>query len=447
MKALMDRSGTAPVDAELRIRQTTVKRLCLSVDDAIELLSGCARLRSLRLQGSPGDVCALLDALRIVTPIHSLALSLWGHCPPVVLPEGLFGGQAPIRRIDFAADLCIIAPNWLLRGVTHFTSCEQIALLDLLEALRQMPALTHFTLQHCRAHWQDSEASGDPPIEMSHLEELVVHADSPRYFALLNRRIAAPQSAKRRLELRTLALTGWDRWLRWFTIMLPAIQAANGLQHVSLRGGAKGGTFRMWTGDAETCFEDAKFGFEMFWYGSPTTTMDMHLSSPIFHLGSLCDLLGATDHGRFLVLEGDPRADLDLPPSCWWRLLEKLPAIEQLDLHPNAVAALYSAWDDVGAPAILPALQTAKLLSIDAPASSVVAIPNVEPHAHVATVRKGFISRIVPSRATKADPRPRTVAWVPSTARIDDAIPSMVQFTGIHSENILRRLITLMHRR
>ena len=72
--------------------------------------------------------------------------------------------------------------------------------------------------------------------------------------------------------------------------MLPIIQVANGLQHVYLRRSAKGGTFHTWTGDAETPFEDAKFGFEMFWYGSPTTMMDMHLSSPgVFeiHLSSI----------------------------------------------------------------------------------------------------------------------------------------------------------------
>ena len=439
----MDRSGTAPVDAELRVRQTSIKRLYLSVDQAIEVLSGCTRLRSLRLQGPRGNVCALLDELRIATPIRGLSLSLSESGPPVVLPEDLFGGQAPIRRIHFVADRCIIAPHWLLRGVTHFTSGEQIDLMVLLDALRQMPELTHFTLQHCRASWNAAEVPGDPPIEMPHLEELVVHTDSPRYFALLNQRLATPQNVKRRLELRTLALTGWDRWLRWFTTMLPVIEAANGLQHVYLSGGAKEGTFRTWTGDAETPFEDARLGFEMYWYGSPTTATDMPLSSPIFHLGSLCDLLGATSHGRFLVLEGDP-AQAELPASCWWELLEKLPAIEKLELHPNAMKALYSAWDDVGAPAALSALQTVKLIPGDAPASSVVATTTVEPRTHVATVRKGFISRIVPSKVARTDSRPRTVAWVPSTVRTDGAISSVAQPIGIHSENPLEGLITLM---
>lgn len=443
LKVLMARSDPAQVDAELRVGPVTVKRICLCVDEAIALLSDCTRLGTLRLVGPRRDVCAVLDALRIATPIRSLALSLWEPGPPVVLSEDLFGGQAPIRRINFAADRCIVPPRWLMRGVTHFTSGEQIPLLDLLDALRHMPALTHFTLQHCRAFWDDTNAPRDSLIELPHLEELLVHADSPRYFALLNQRLALPRSAKRRLELRTLAVSGWDRWLHWFTALLPIIEAANGLQHVYLCGGAKEGTFRTWTGDAATPFEDAELGLEMYWYGSPTTPMELHFTSPIFHLGALCDLLGATKRGRFLVLEGDP-ARAELPASCWWRLLEKLPAVEKLELHPNAVKALYSAWDDVGAPVLLPALQTVQLVRAGTATSSVAMTTIVEPRTHVATARKGIVSRIVPAKVVRPDSRPRTVAWVPGAYRADDTLPLVVQLTGIPPENSLEGLVTLM---
>ena len=456
LKVLMARSEPAQVDAELRVGPETVKRICLCVDEAIALLSDCTRLRSLRLVGPRREVCAVLDALRTAIPIRSLTLSLWEPGPPVVLSENLFGGQAPIRHIHFSADRCIVAPLWLLRGVTHFTSGEQISLLDLLDALRQMPALTHFTLQHCRAHWEDTDAPRDPLIEMPHLKELVVHADSPRYFVLLNQRLALPQGAKRRLELRTLAVSGWDRWLRWFTALLAIIESTDGLQHAYLSGGAKEGTFRMWTGDVAaaattttTNCEDTKFCLEMYWYGSPTTgASDFNLTSPIFHLGALCDLLGATKSVRRLVLEGDP-ARAELPAMCWWRLLQKLPAVEKLELHPNAVKALYSAWDDVGAPAILPALRRVQFLPGDTttPSSGVAAITRtaiVEPHTHVTTVRRGFISRIVPSRAARPDSPARTIAWVPSTYRTDDALPSVVQFPGTHAENSLEGLIPLL---
>jgi hypothetical protein len=160
----------------------------------------------------------------------------------------------------------------------------------------------------------------------------------------------------------------------------------------------------------------------------------------------LCDLLGVTNHGRFLVLEGDP-ARAELPASCWWGLLEKLPAVEKLELHPNAVTALYVAWDDVGAPAILSALQTVKVIPVDPPVWSVIATTIVEPRTQVATVRKGFISRIVPSKAVKLDSHPRTVASVPSTIRTDGAIPPAVRLTGIDSKTALEGLTMLMQGR
>ena len=288
----MVRSEPAQVDVKLRVGQPQgqpfVKHMWLSVDEAIALLSDCTRVRSLRLLGTRGDVCAVLDALRTTTPIHSLTLSLRESGPPVFLSEDLFGGQAPIRQIHFTADRCIVAPRWLLRGITHFTSREQISLSDLLDALRQMPTLEHFSLHHCRAHWEDTDAPHEPLIELPHLEEILVHADSPHYFALLSQRLTLPRGAKRRLELRTLVVAGlgWDRWLRWFNILLPNIEAANGLQHVYLSGGSEDGTFRVWSGDVDTTYEDAEFALKMYWNGSPQIiSMDRRFNrpSPIFH--------------------------------------------------------------------------------------------------------------------------------------------------------------------
>jgi hypothetical protein len=441
LKTLMARSEPAQVDVELRVGQQFIKRMCLSVDEAIALLSDCTRMRSLRLLGPRGDVCAVLDALRTTTPIHSLALSLWEPGPPIFLSEDIFGGQAPIRQIHFTADRCIVAPSWLLRGITRFTSGEQILLPDLLDALRQMPALAHFTLQNCRAHWEDTDTPRDPLIELPHLEEISVHANSPRYFALLNQRLALPRGAKRRLELRTLAVVGWGYWLRWFNILLPIIEAANGLQHVYLSGGAKEGTFRVWSGDGATAYEDAEFSFEMYWYGSPTmTTTDQRLTSPIFHLGGLCDLLGATKYGRTLMLEGDPSPTrVELPTFCWWMLLEKLPAVEEVELDANLVKALYIAWEEVGAPAVLPALHQIHVVPATNTATAVVEQrPLVTP-----PIRKGFISRIVPSKAVK---RPSSSARaVRGTNVHDDMLPSSSsQLAGLHDEKSLDGLIKLL---
>ena len=441
----MARSDPAQVDVELRIGQQFIKRMRLSVDEAISLLSDCTRMRSLRLLGPRGDVCAVLDALRMTTPIHSLSLSLWEPGPPIFLSEDLFGGQAPVRQIYFTADRCIVAPRWLLRGITHFTSGEQILLLDLLDALRQMPALTRFTLQHCRANWEDIDAPREPLIELPHLEELLVHANSPRYFALLNQRLAIPRGAKRRLELRTLAVAGWARWLRWFDSLQPIIEAANGLRHVYLSGGAKEGTFRVWSGDVATTYEDAEFSFEMYWYGSPTMTMmDQSLTSPIFHLGGLCDLLGATKCGRTLVLEGDPTPTrVELPTFCWWMLLEKLPAVEELELHANVVKALYTAWEEVGAPAVLPALHQIHVLPANTTATTIVErLPFVAP-----PVWKGFISRIVPSKVAKMSNSPgRAVISAPRPSVPDNVLPSSAQSPGLHDEKSLEELIKLLQR-
>jgi hypothetical protein len=329
-----------------------------------------------------------------------------------------------------------------LRGITHFTSGEQILLLDLLDALSQMPALAHFTLQNCRAHWEDNDAPREPLIELPHLKEFSVHADSPRYFALLNQRLALPRGAKRRMELRTLAVAGWGRWLRWFNALLPIIEAANGLQHVSLSGGAKEGTFRVWSGDVATAYEDAEFSFGMYWYGSPMmTTMDQRLTSPIFHLGGLCDLLGATKRGRTLMLVGDPKPTrVDLPTFCWRMLLEKLPAIEELELHANVVKALYTAWEEVGAPAVLPALRQIRVVPANTATTIVEQRPPVTP-----PIRKGFISRIVPSKLAKRPNSPaRAVVSAPSTNEPDEMLPSSIQFPGLHDEKALDGLIKLL---
>jgi hypothetical protein len=442
LKILMARSEPAQVDVELRIGQLFVKRMCLSVDEAIALLSDCTRMRSLRLLGPRRDVCAVLDVLRVTTPIHSLTLSLWEPGPPIFLSEDLFGGRAPIRQIHFTADRCIVAPRWLLRGITHFTSGEQILLLDLLDALRQMPALAHFTLQNCRAHWEDTDAPREPLIELPHLEEFSVHADSPRYFALLNQKLALPRGAKRRMELRTLAVAGWSRWLRWFNALLPIIEAANGLQHIYLSGGAKEGTFRMWSGDVATTYEDAEFSFEMYWYGSPMmTTTDQRLTSPIFHLGGLCDLLGATKCGRTLMLGGDPTPTrVELPMFCWWMLLEKLPAVEKLELRADVVKALYTAWEEVGAPAVLPALHQIHVVPVSTATTIVEERPLVTP-----PTRKSLISRIVPSKVAKRPNSPaRAVVSVPSTNVPDDVLPSSAQFPGLHDEKSLDGLIKLL---
>ena len=440
LKVLIVRSEPAPVDADLRVGQETVKRICLCIDEVVGALAGCRRLRSLKLVGPRGGVCAVLDALRTPTPIRSLTLSLWERGPPVMLPEGLFGGDAPIRHIDFAADRCIVTPPQFLRGVTHFTSGEQIPLPYLLDALRQMPALTYFKLQHCRAHWQETDAPRDLMVDMPHLTNLAVHADSPRFFTLLNDHLSLPKGAKRSLELRTLAVAGWDRWARWFATLTPIIEAANGLQHAYLSGGAKEGIFRVWTGGMDTVCEDAEFCFETYWYGSPKNLPDpclTGLASPIFYLPALCDILGASMCVRNLELEGLS----DLPNSFWWGLLQKLQAVEQLEIHSDTVKALYSAWNDVDAPAVLPTLQGVRFLRTETATMATTTVkPDLPPHQ--VAVRGGrIISRIMPSRLPKPEP-PAHAA--PITNRTANGLSSASGPLAIGAETALW-LIRLLH--
>lgn len=438
LKALIMRSDPAPVDAELRVGQETVKRICLCIDEVIGALADCTRLRSLRLVGPRRDVCAVLDALRTPTPLRSLTLSLWEPGPPVILPEGLFGGKAPIRSINFTADRCIVAPPNLLRGVTQFTSGEQIPLPDLLDALGQMPALTHFTLQYCSAHWLETDVPRDLVVDMPHLMNLAVRADSPRFFVLLHEHLLLPKGAKRRLLLHTYAVAGWDRWARWFATFPSIIEAANGLQYAYLSVGAKAGAFRVWTGVDPVC-EDAEFYFDMYWRGSPTSPPDPYppsLSSPVFHLPVLCDMLGASTRVRNLELEGYS----ELPNSFWWELLQKLQAVEQLEIHSGAVRALYTAWNDVEAPTVLPSLQGVRLVRTET-ATVATRTTAMQPQLHAAALRGSFISRILPSRS----PRPKPVAHaVPITHKTTDEYSSASEPPVMRTETVLG-LIELLH--
>jgi hypothetical protein len=124
------------------------------------------------------SVCVILDALRTPTP----SLCPFGKPVPSHAPRGC---EAPIRHIHLTADRCIVSPPQLLWGVSFN------------DALRQVPALTHFTLQHCRAHWQETDAPPDLIVEMPHLTNFVVHADSPRFVTLLNDHLSLPKGAKR----------------------------------------------------------------------------------------------------------------------------------------------------------------------------------------------------------------------------------------------------------
>jgi hypothetical protein len=343
------------MDVELYVARESIKRICLCVDEVIGPLAGCTRLRSLRLVGGRREVCTVLDALCAPTPLRSLTLSLLENGPPVILPETLFGGEAPIRHINFTESCCIVAPPHLLRGVTHFASGENIPLPNLFDALRQMPALTHFTLQYYSyrsSHWLETDVPHDLMVDIPHLTHLIVWASSPHFFVLLNEHLSLPKGVKRRLYLEAGFVEGWGRWERWFDTFPSIIEAANGLQYAKLYGGVERGSFCAWT-SMDPVGEDAEFYFNIYWSGTPAPPcFPTGPISPIFHLHTLCDLIGASTQVRYLELEGVEK----LPNLYFWRLLQKLQGVEQLVIHSRAMRALFTAWNNGNAPTVLPAL-------------------------------------------------------------------------------------------
>ena len=159
---------------------------------------------------APLERAAYRDAHR------SLALSLWERSPPGSLPEDLSGGQAPIRRIDFAADRCIIAPRWL------------------------------FARRHPLHIGRADRPVGPPRCIASDAHAHTLHATTlPPILARLRsggrpaHRDAAPRRARSTHRLTPLLCAA--QLEAWFTTMPPIIEAANGLQHVYLCGGTKEG--------------------------------------------------------------------------------------------------------------------------------------------------------------------------------------------------------------
>jgi hypothetical protein len=122
----MERSEPTLVDVILTFSQFDPGGKHISVDETITLLSGCKRLRCLHLTGEHDPVCTVLDVLRTTTPIRTLSLHLSECDVPIILPNDLCGGQAPIRKISFATDSNIVAPHWIMHGINplHILSTD-----------------------------------------------------------------------------------------------------------------------------------------------------------------------------------------------------------------------------------------------------------------------------------------------------------------------------------
>lgn len=277
--------------------------------------------------------------------------------------DNLFGGMAPIRRLQFVVNGRILVPHWLLRGLTHFTSTESVSPNELLNILPQMPALTYLELHPLSYLWNEYEPQPSP-IQIPQLKNLICHTTrTPDTFILLNRLLLLNDGVKKQLEVHPSDACSWLSRKG----LLPVIEAAGGFQHVHFSGDLKKGWFRIWTGCAATTWEDAEFYLSAEW-----KTRGGSYSNGS-NLPSLFSGLGVAQ-ARRLVIDFPP-VDVfkyklkDLSMSYWWELLETLPGIEELELYLTGAGFPGDVWKVSMAPAVLPALRRVRIVADGAYAS------------------------------------------------------------------------------
>lgn len=336
IKTFKERSNPSFIDLTLDFdRETHMTKHFLNVDEVITLFTGCMRLRSLRVICKISIARELLSKLHTMTPIRFLSLSVIDtNTRPVVLPDNMLGGQMPIPKVHFLTiGGPIIAPRWLLRGITHFTSNQLVSLQRLFDILHQMPALHSFTLKGRILNVRRPAAPRDMQIPMPNLMYLTVQVNdrSPTIFVQLLRRLVLPDGARKSVCLHKSLLHNPKIW-RPFILEIPSylrkvIEAANGLRHVQLSGESTKGSFRLWTGDLG--YEEAEFSFEISWSPEGEGAGNGPLC-PVIDLAALCDLLGV-ERVRTLTFRTNSQDRKGLGESFRQILLRKLPGVEVVE--------------------------------------------------------------------------------------------------------------------
>ena len=361
IKACMERSQSVLMDFDICIGpvsylSTRVYPRAHNHKDIIVLLSDFTRFGSLRLTGCPRNISLILDSFHSSLPLHRFSLRLENDSDRsrhLVLSDDLFGGKAPIRRLEFLASSHIVAPNWLLRGVTHFNCDEPISPSELVDIFRQMSSLTYFEFKPIVFfRREDDLPAGALPVQMPQLMHVIVHCTcNPDSFVLLNRLLSLPVGVKRRLELETPELCAWLCDNNWMEDILPLLGATNGIQHLHFSGKLEAGWFRMWAGSTATTWEDSEFClFEKWRFMGSYSGCAASESRRRFI--ALCDTLGAAQAQRLVIdfpAPYSPYKDAwkwkpleSLPgikESYWWETLQRLPGIEELELHPARVVS------------------------------------------------------------------------------------------------------------
>ena len=350
IKAFMERSRTLLVDINIRVYPSRPDTgTYLRREDIIPLLADFTRIRSLSLTGHPSTIPPIIDSLRSSLPIHCFSLCIEETGLNYGLPNDLFGGKAPIRSLKLVGQHQITAPHWLLRGFTHFTCSVIITVSGLLGALGNMPVLAYFEFQgHLNLNPGDYPLTS--PIKMPQLMILTVRSYSPDDFIMLNQLLLLHVDAKRQMELSLKRFR--DSFYDRFRIdnLLPVIEDAGGFQHAQLSGAQTEGWFRMWTGNAMTTWEAAKFCLHAEWRVHRDRGFIMGLRSFI----KFCDKLGAARVRRLVIDACSPA----LQGSYWSIILHNLPRIEEVELSPTSV----DLWKGVGAAAMLPGLQRVRIV-------------------------------------------------------------------------------------
>jgi hypothetical protein len=346
---LQQRSSPLLLDVHLRVGRRDIddRQVTMTAYAAVSILRTIShRLRSLRIHGSREHVLSTLSNLHKPSSLQSLSINipLWDLGTPFCIPDDVFSCEAPVRSLSFSADRALSAPDWLLHGLTSFITGGKVPLLDLLDALRQMPVLKHFSLFKCTTAWDEDDVFPAGPILMNSLEEFTVCTESPRHFVLLAMHLAIPHRARKRLAVRTLAAPASDAWTTWLDALPPLYSARTrgGLQNIRISGGPTRGRFLAWTDEFH--HDMARFCFELEWNGSPPAQGGVRaigLESPFYHLHTLCDELNATDVRRVLV-DGDP-SHVTVAKGYWHQLFLRLPHVEELWLYPGTAAVLSSA--------------------------------------------------------------------------------------------------------
>jgi hypothetical protein len=429
IKVFMERSQTMLMELSFLVHRpapvwsdTTRPRLLHK--DIILLLKGFTRVRSLCLTGNASTIGPIMNILRHSLPVQSLSICIEysNGGGKLILPDNLFGGKAPIRRLQFMARAHsrIVAPDWLLRDVTHFTSKMSATLYELLDGLHSMSqsAPTHFE------YWQPLELSRElvgnldlghrpttSPIQMPHLVNLIIRAREPDPFMLLHRLLLSHADAKWRLELYSSApyQNSINKPFPYqIDYLSQIIEAANGFKHIQISGTQTEGWCRLWTGNALTTWEDAKFCFCCGWVG--------FRKENLYNFITACGTLGAARLGKLVIDSPQP----GLPMSSWWKFLWSLRGIEELELHLASVDTLGAAWEVNLAPAVLQALRKVRIVD-----------PSLASPQQYAIIR---------------DRRTRKIMRLPSYANSEDDVASLPDLVPVEKEleSMSRGLLRLL---